>query len=165
MKPCFRRSVYNELIPMKCAHALALLVVAPVCLAQQPKKLNTLHDFSASLEALARRVNRGVVKIVSIGYSIGADEEDSANTSVLTRQRSLGTGVLLTADGYIVTNAHVVQGSRRLRVQLPATERETSGKNSVLLPGGRVVDAKVVGADRETDLAVIKVEEKGLSHL
>ena len=104
-------------------------------------------------------------EIVSTGYSIGADEEDSTNTSVLTRQRSLGTGVLLTADGYIVTNAHVVQGSRRLRVQLPAAERETSGKNSVVLPGGRVVDAKVVGMDRETDLAVVKVEEKGLSHL
>jgi serine protease Do len=151
---------------MKRARFLVLVLISALSFAQQPtKKLTTLHEFSNSLETLARRVNRGVVKIVSIGYSLSTDDEDSTNTSVLTRQRNLGTGVVLSADGYIVTNAHVVQGSHQVRVQLPATDREAAGKNSVLKPSGRVVDAKVVGADRETDLAVLKVNETGLAHL
>jgi serine protease Do len=142
-----------------------LFLSASVTVAQPSKKSDALHEFSSSLENLALRVNRGVVKIVSIGYSIGADDEDATNTAVLSRQRSLGTGFLLTADGYIVTNAHVVQGSRQVRVQLPASEQEVKGKNSVVKPNGKMLDAKVVGVDRETDLAVLKVDKTGLSHL
>ena len=149
---------------MRCA--LPLILTTALLFAQPPaQKLNALHEFSSSLEALARRVNAGVVKIVSTGYSLGAEEEDSTNTSVLTRQRSLGTGVLLSADGYLVTNAHVVQGSRQVRVQLPASDRETAGRNSILKPNGHMVDAKIVGVDRETDVAVLKVNETGLAHL
>jgi serine protease Do len=110
-------------------------------------------------------VNRAVVKIVSIGYSLGSEDEESTNTAVLSRQRSLGTGVILSADGFIVTNAHVVQGSRQVRVQLPAAEQDAKGKHSVLKPSGKMVEAKVVGIDRGTDLAVLKVEKSGLTHL
>ncbi len=64
-------------------------------------------------------------------------------------QRSLGSGVIVDAKGYILTNAHVVEGADRIRVQLPSDE-----------PGDPPHDAKVIGTDRETDLAVIKVETK-----
>ena len=63
------------------------------------------------------------------------------------RQRSLGSGVIVDPKGYIITNAHVVEGADRIRVRL-MTDPEG-------FPGH---DAKVVGTDRETDLAVIKVE-------
>ncbi len=63
------------------------------------------------------------------------------------RERSLGSGVIVDPNGYILTNAHVVEGADRIRVQLASDE-----------PGDPPHDAKVIGADKETDLAVIKVE-------
>jgi len=158
---------------MRCTRLVLVLLISVVALAQQPKpqpapepkKPDALHEFSTSLERLARRVNRAVVKIVSTGYSLGSEEEESTNAAVLSRQRSLGTGILLRADGYIVTNAHVVQGSRPVLGQLPAVEIQTSGHHSVLKPAGKMVEARIVGVDRDTDLAVLKVDKKGLAHL
>ena len=66
------------------------------------------------------------------------------------RQRGLGSGVIIEADGRIVTNAHVVDGADRVRV---------------LLTDGREFDAKVVGVDKPTDLAVLDVEATGLPAL
>jgi len=63
------------------------------------------------------------------------------------RQRSLGSGVIVDAKGYIVTNRHVVEKADRIRVKLQDETR--------LLPGH---DAKLIGMDQETDLAVIKIE-------
>lgn len=63
------------------------------------------------------------------------------------RQRSSGSGVILSSDGYIVTNNHVVAGSHDLLV---------------ILPDSREFPAKVVGADPETDLAVIKIQAEDL---
>jgi serine protease Do len=131
----------------------------------EQKKADAFHDFSASLEKLARRVNRAVVQINSTGYTIGSDDSDSTNAAVISRQRSTGTGVILRADGYIVTNGHVVQGAARIRVQLPASYQEIANKHSILKPGGKALEAKLVGIDRETDLAVLKIEKTGLPHL
>ncbi|MBI2677222.1 MAG: Do family serine endopeptidase [Candidatus Koribacter versatilis] len=63
------------------------------------------------------------------------------------RQRSLGSGVIVDPKGYIVTNAHVVEKADRIRVKLMDDPQGSNGH-----------DAKVIGVDRETDLAVIKVE-------
>jgi serine protease Do len=62
------------------------------------------------------------------------------------RSRSLGSGVILNQNGYIITNFHVVDGADRIRVKLKDD------------PTGVQHDAKVVGVDRETDLAVIKID-------
>jgi serine protease Do len=67
------------------------------------------------------------------------------------RERSLGSGVIVDSKGYIVTNRHVVEKADRIRVKL----RDD--------PPGILHDAKVIGLDTETDLAVIKIDgEKGL---
>lgn len=64
------------------------------------------------------------------------------------RERSLGSGVIVDPHGYIVTNNHVVERADRIRVQLQDE------------PEGVLHDAKVIGVDRETDLAVVKIEAK-----
>lgn len=130
----------------------------------QERKLNAMESLSASLEGLSERVNRAVVKIVTTGFGI-SDETDSGNASMLTRQRATGSGVILTGDGYIVTNAHVIQGARRIRVQLPVSERAARLSKSVTKPAGTILDATIVGLDRETDVAVLKVEGADLPHL
>ncbi len=62
------------------------------------------------------------------------------------RERSLGSGVIVDAKGYILTNRHVVEKADRIRVKLQDD------------PPGTLHDAKVIGTDQETDLAVIKIE-------
>jgi serine protease Do len=73
--------------------------------------------------------------------------------------------VLLSSDGYIVTNAHVVEGARRLEVLLsiPAVPEATS--RSLLKPVGKRDDARIVGIDWETDLAGRKIEGSDLPHV
>jgi serine protease Do len=63
------------------------------------------------------------------------------------RQEGLGSGVIVSADGHILTNHHVVDGAEQIEVEL--TDR-------------RVLRAKVVGSDQPSDLAVLKVEATGL---
>jgi serine protease Do len=152
---------------MRTAYSAFFLLLS-TCLAQPsqtapaaPKPPDALHQFSSQLESLARRVNRSVVKIVSTGYSLSSDDEEGTNTAVLSRERSLGTGILLRSDGYIVTNSHVVRGALQVRVQL-ATAKEDP---AALRASAKMIDAKVVGVDRDTDLAVLKVEKTGLAHL
>ena len=62
-------------------------------------------------------------------------------------ERGLGSGVIVSADGYILTNHHVVDGAEEIRVELN---------------DGRTLFAKVVGTDQPSDLAVLKVETTGL---
>ena len=66
-----------------------------------------------------------------------------------SRQKSLGSGFLVSADGYIVTNNHVVADADVIRVTLD----QSNGKSEP-------VTAKLVGADEETDLALLKIETK-----
>lgn len=61
--------------------------------------------------------------------------------------RSLGSGFIISADGYVLTNAHVVDGAHEVVVKL-ADKRE--------------LKAKVVGADKRTDVALLKIEAQGL---
>ncbi len=69
---------------------------------------------------------------------------------VIPEQRASGSGVLITADGYIVTNNHVVNGADEINVTL--TNKKT-------------YKAKVIGTDASSDLAVIKIEASGLPYL
>src|SRR5688500_16280951 len=62
-------------------------------------------------------------------------------------QRGLGSGVIVTSDGYILTNNHVVEDATKIQVEL--SDR-------------RVIEAKLIGADPPSDLAVIKIEGSNL---
>jgi serine protease Do len=130
---------------------LCFALVAPASFSQ------SLRDLSASFENLAATVRPAVVQIFSTGYVQPGDTESTSAASILSTQRSTGSGVILTEDGYIVTNNHVVQGARKIEVRLSPTPGDDI--RPPLLP------AKLIGTDRDTDLAVIKIERTGLPHL
>lgn len=124
----------------------------------------SLGELSVSLESLVNRVRPAVVQIFSTGYVAG-DESSSGNTSaLLSTQRSTGSGMILSDDGFIVTNAHVVQGARRIQVRL-SVARVRAGRSASFEPEVKLLEAKLIGLDREMDVAVIKVERTGLPHL
>ncbi|HEV3331647.1 MAG TPA: trypsin-like peptidase domain-containing protein [Bryobacteraceae bacterium] len=126
----------------------------------QPKPPDSLRDLSNRLEGLSRRVSRSLVQIFSSGYVLGGEGETGTNAAVVTRQRATGSGVILSADGYIVTNAHVVSNAHRVRVRLAV---EMPGRT--MQPSGKMLDARIVGVDRDSDLAVLKIDRTGLPFL
>jgi serine protease Do len=131
--------------------------------APEKKSANALESLSVATEALTKKVSRSVVQIFSTGYTFNAEENNPSNTSLITRQRSTGSGVILSPDGFIVTNAHVVQGARKVQVRLsyPTGKPKEQGA-----PRRRdFMDAKVIGIDREADLAILQIDQTGLDPL
>src|SRR4029077_11319471 len=115
----------------------------------------TLQQLSLSLVDISRQVEPAVVQIFNSSYEIEA-EGDRLNGTVVSQQRSSGSGVLITSDGFIVTNAHVVERTRRLWVRL---------NKHVTNVRAHLVNAKLIGLDRQTDLAVIKIDLTDLPFL
>jgi serine protease Do len=68
------------------------------------------------------------------------------------REEGLGSGVIISSDGYILTNNHVVGDADEIKVTLPSDKKKE-------------FDAKVVGADPQTDVALIKIEANNLPHV
>jgi serine protease Do len=157
---------------MKYRAFLTALLAAACTYAQAPSttpkaaEAPTLRDLSDSLQQLSRHVRTSVVQIFSTGYAALEDADTSTNTSaLLNKQHSTGSGVILSADGYIVTNAHVVRGARRIQVRFPPSDAELLGRRPAANAEGRLLDAKLVGEDKESDLAVIHVDRANLTHL
>jgi S1-C subfamily serine protease len=92
--------------------------------------MSLLKQFSQDLEALVAKASPGVVGVI--------------------RGDGQATGMVLAPDGYILTNAHVVQGARELLIRLHS---------------GEVVKGALVGQDDRTDLAVVRVEARDLTAL
>jgi len=138
---------------------------APQLPSSQASPKLTLNELSIRLEELVNRIHPAVVQIFSTGY-VTSDETDSGNAAaVLSKQRSTGSGVILSADGYIVTNAHVVKGARHIQVRLSELRRAPGGRATAIEPEPKLLEARLIGSDREMDIAVIKIERTGLAHL
>jgi serine protease Do len=132
--------------------------------AEAPRAASPAVDpgaLSTAIESLARRIAPAVVQVQVKGYApvLGGEEG-----GLLARRSGAGSGVILDPAGYIVTNAHVIEGARSIQVELPAERRSPAG-TSILKSRGRVLGAQLVGVDRETDLAVLKVDASGLPAL
>jgi serine protease Do len=123
----------------------------------------SLNEFSSSLESLVNKVRPCVVQLYSTGYAT-SEESDATSASLLSKQHSTGSGITVSADGYIVTNAHVVKGARRIQVRIPSPN-EATGRSVTMRPQGKLIEAKLVGLDRDIDLAVVKIDQTGLPFL
>lgn len=78
--------------------------------------------------------------------AFGSNGQSGSDDSAVT-PASEGSGIIASSDGYIITNAHVVDGASSLKV---------------VLSDGKSYKAKIVGSDKITDLAVIKIDATGL---
>ncbi|MEM7602224.1 MAG: trypsin-like peptidase domain-containing protein, partial [Verrucomicrobiota bacterium] len=67
------------------------------------------------------------------------------------QQQGLGSGVVISSDGYILTNNHVVADADEIKVTLPENQKE--------------YDAELIGGDPRTDIALLKIEAKGLKQI
>ncbi len=132
---------------------------------QDAKNSDPLKLFSRSVESLVQRVSPSVVQIVVTGYGPLQDAGRDNTDVVLGPRHSLGSGVIIDPNGYIVTNAHVVAGALRVQVTLPPPASNETPVHSLLSGRGRTLDAKIIGAAKEVDLALIKVDATGLAAL
>ncbi len=150
--------------PAPLAAALALCAATPaVAAAAQAgpaasSRPGLLRALDASLEQVIARVAPAVVQVRVTGY--GPSDEDGAPSGLIVRQHAIGSGIVVTPDGFVVTNAHVVAGAQRVRVVLPEPTGPEPAKG-----GKRIFDARVVGQDPEIDLALLKIDAAGLPSL
>lgn len=141
------------------ASFLCVALLAPSSAARAQSRPSGLGDLSRSLQDLAERVSPSVVQIFVTGYA--PPEGDSPVVEPML-ERTSGSGVIVDADGYIVTNAHVVENATRLEVELPFAATGGDAGQSIIKRRGRTVGAQLVAVDHETDIAVIKVEARAL---
>ncbi len=143
---------------------LACCLTLPGALAQTAEKADAvepLNPFNRAVQALAARVSPSVVQVLVTRF--GPREEGGERTSlVVGRQQAIGSGVIVDHDGYIMTNAHVVEGAQRIRVRLVPKGEQTI---SSALAYTRPQDAVLLGVFKEGDLALVKIATPGLPAL
>ena len=142
---------------------LPVLLSASTALAQsaaaaRPAPTDPLAQMNASIDALTRKVWPSVVQILVTSLSPRNDPQ-SISGAVVGRQQSVGSGFVIDAEGYIITNAHVVNGAQRVQVLLPADKADGT-LATALSPKATLIPARIVGITTELDLAVLKVDQK-----
>ena len=129
-----------------------------------PAAADSLVRMNESMDALTRKVWPSVVQIQVTSYTAREADSRDEGRVVFGRQRSVGSGFVIDADGYILTNAHVVNGAQRVQVVLPSEDAD--GTLATALSGKmNVVAARIVGLASELDLALLKVDDKKLPAL
>jgi len=166
--------IRNYIIP---AGSLAALVIAGGLFLQQnsvhaaglasgpldDQSVSSLESLDKAVEAVASRVTPAVVNVAVTSRGNEADEDQQSQLQGLPPgfaqffgqgrpqqpqiEHGIGSGIIISPDGYIVTNNHVIDGAMNIKVTL--NDR-------------RIMSAKLIGRDKLTDLAVIKVDATGL---
>jgi serine protease Do len=122
-----------------------------------------LQQLNSAIEQLTARISPAVVQILVTSYG-ALEERNHSQTALITREHAIGSGVIVDSDGYIMTNAHVVEGAQRIHVALPMPSVDFPDQ---IAPVGkqRVVEARLIGLHKETDLALLKIDQTGLPTL
>src|SRR5277367_935604 len=152
-------------VAVACVAALALASSTPLR-AQSPDdaSTDTLHKLNESVDSLIKKVSPSVVQILVTGYGPLEEGDRSSTAVIIGRQRAIGSGFVIDPSGYIVTNAHVVNGAQRVRVILPLMTNESSA-SAALSTRSNIVNARIVGVARDIDIALLKVDGVKLAAL
>jgi serine protease Do len=86
---------------------------------QSAGRSDALHQLNDSVEALVQRVSPSVVQILVTGYTSSEQEQRGETNLVIGRERAIGSGAIVDPEGYIVTNAHVLNGAEKIEVIVP----------------------------------------------
>jgi serine protease Do len=133
--------------------------------AQTNQSPDALRQLSSSVEELVKRVSPSVVQVLVTGFGRAEEGAGGEADLVVGRFRSIGSGVIVDPEGYILTNAHVLKGAQRVQVVLPSPIADAASNLAGLNPRGRTMDARIVGLSRDIDLAVLEIKAKGLPAL
>src|SRR6202040_2141986 len=125
--------------------------------AHAPDSPNILRQMNSALEDLAAKVSPAVVQIQTTGYG-PLSEGSRGEAALIVRQHAVGSGVIVDSNGYIMTNAHVVEGAQRIRVALPMP---MEASQSAFAPAARrsILEAKLIGVHKDSDLALLKIDD------
>jgi len=159
-------------VPLRILLTFFAFAMTTLVGAQEPKPLaatpesrspDLLRQFNTSLETLVAKVSPAVVQIqvTGVGPITGSGK---SGVAFIARQRAIGSGVIVDPEGYIMTNAHVVEGAQRIRVVFPLPQSQ-SPLNIPPIGQMQVLDAKLVGLHKDTDLALLKVDAHNLPSL
>ena len=118
----------------------------------------SLSDFSTAVQDLAESVSSSVVQI-EVHARVAIESTEGRRSGFVRNQSATGSGIILDPNGYIVTNAHVVEGARRVDVSVLNSSQAGVRRAHTHYP------AKIVGVDKDSDLAVLKIEAHGLAAL
>jgi serine protease Do len=144
--------------------ALSLSVTSQARL--EKSSVDPLQALNESLGELTTRISPAVVHIrVASFRSTDDDEEDDVRSQTLTKQRGSGSGVIVDPNGYIVTAFHVVEGERRIRVELDSRALAQAMADQPGIRPRSTFVAKMVGSFKDADLAILKIDASHLPTL
>ena len=147
-----RRAIVLAALTLSMSIANAQAQKPPVA---YPDALERMND---AIDALTRKVWPSVVQISVSGYGVAREKDAAAEARmVLGRQQSVGSGFVIDAAGYIITNAHVVANAQRIELLLPP-EKADGSLATALSAKQVVVPAQIVGLSSELDLALLKAD-------
>ena len=153
---CLHRHVFSSrILPV---FATAVVVLLPPAAFAQSDSLSNLNE---SLVQVVKKIKPSVVRIDVItrgDQSNGGGAASQSQPSPTGLQHLVGSGLILSSDGYIMTDAHVVRGATSISVALENGLRRNSGQNS-----SNVRHARVIGEFDEADLALLKVDAAELT--
>lgn len=127
--------------------------------------LISLSNYSNTAVYAANKILPSIVGI-EVSFTATSNSFFGFGQPVTSTATATGSGIIISEDGYIVTNNHVVSGSSSSSYSYYELSEATSVKvklNSNTYGDDAIFDAKIVGKDSQTDLAVLKIEKTGLT--
>jgi serine protease Do len=140
--------------------ARAQTVKPKVGTAEQVNPVDVWKHADQVVDGLIKKVAPSVVQILVTSYGPleqNPDQAPARTAGQVGQQHAIGSGFVIDPDGYIVTNAHVVNRAQRIEVVLPPPDADGS-LASALSTKVNIVPARIIGQTPEIDLALLKVD-------